>query len=269
MNEIIPKSPRRAWWRFGFRLRSLFLLTALIACLLGYVMYERRRCEEQMKAEAIYQVTMSQHYSGRFEIDDTIKVRTGVLRTLLGSNDGNKVVRLDLDSHYPEIFKRWMYSLSHLPNLKELRICRSRVEPPGFHYLAAFHKLESLSLIGTSIEDSDLYYLSSLKKLTLLKLNNTNISDAGAAHLATLINLKHLDLHQTKITDASVKYFAKMPNLEYLDLSDTEVSEKSIEALAQHTHLKVLALSPESFSPAARTKIRQLLPKCDIIFAKN
>lgn len=274
-------NPRHPRWRFEFRLRSLFLFTAIVACPLGYIMYERHRCHQQQRANTLWMSKpMHSHsepgefrmYLGEMVEDPSISVRSGWSATLLGDNSGDQIVSFrryfDNDADR-SITHRQMHAFAHLPNLKVLEMRDCDVEHPGFNHLAAFHKLESLSLPGSSVTDKDLRHLGGLSHLTTLSLNNTKIGDSGIVHLAKLAKLKHLDLHQTQIGDEGVKHLSLLTKLQYLDLSDTRVTEKSLDLLAELKSLNLLALPPDSISPKARAEIRKRLPHCDCIFVKN
>jgi Leucine-rich repeat (LRR) protein len=280
MNNSNPQpTPRRPRRHFAFRLRTLFFLTALVACPLGYVMYERHRCDQQKRADALWisKPIYSRHLRaevridlGEHNVESSIPVRSGWKASLLGDNSGDQIV--SVSSYFDAdrtISRSEMYALSHLGNLRELAVPHAQIEQTGFLYLCALRQLETLDLQQTSIQNDDLCHIARLSKLKILKLNNTKIGNRGASHLANLTNLHRLHLQQTQIGDEGVKHLSKLTKLKYLDLSDTLVTEESLELLAQHTQLLLLALPPDIFSLEARAEIRKRLPKCDIIFAKN
>ena len=82
--------------------------------------------------------------------------------------------------------------------------------------------------------------------------------------IGQLTNLSSLELQDNQLTSLPPE-IGQLTNLTSLELQDNQLTSLPPE-ITQLTNLKYLYLSGNNFSPAERTRIRQLLPNCKIEF---
>jgi hypothetical protein len=174
--------PELRW--FQYRLRSLFVLTTLvaIACSWLAVTMQNQR-QQKAAAEAIEkaggEVESEPTWLGKLLRDDSLVTVTWVNGSGRPHLNGG---RLD-DGPMPSLVATNTVLL-HLEGLSQL---------------------QWLDLSGTRVTDAGLVRLQGFKRLGVLNLDNTEITDAGLEHLKGLNQLQKLCLVNTKVTDEGVK----------------------------------------------------------------
>jgi hypothetical protein len=148
---------RRRW--FQFSLRSLLIITALVAISCGVLgsKIERKRRER----EAVKAIEMRAGYVAYdFEVAG-LKEPFGPswLRELLGENFFSEITLAQLNNVGDDEIAEYADTIKGFPKLKELRLCA-----PG-------------------LSDSGLIYLSPLTQLESLVFDESHVSDAGIAEL--------------------------------------------------------------------------------------
>jgi hypothetical protein len=268
----IPSPVRKRRW-LAFSLRSLFVLTLVIACLLGWKLHkvnQQRRAVSQIKelGGAVY------YNVDRGVADDQSFFEPPEwLRRQIGDDFFDYVVAVRLHSKDVEDVS----FLADLPTIDDLGLTGTNVT--DLSPLAKLTKLERLSLHGVPVRD--ISPLSNLTNLDTLSLENTNVADVAA--LTGLVNLRTLSFAGTPVADLSplaglvrltelklfycpnvtnVDALAGLTLLGYLDLSDTKVAD--IEPLTGLVALGFLSLSRTQVDPADTARLRTLLPKCRI-----
>jgi hypothetical protein len=177
-NDSLPsveeKPPKLRW--FQYRLRSLFVLTTLVAIACSWLTVTM---QEQRKQKAAAEVIEK---AGGMVISE---------RTWLG-----KLLRDDslVRVTYVE-FSGQSITDAHLVNLQPLS------------------QLRVLSLRNTKVTDAGLVHLQCLSQLQYLWIRNADITDAGLVHLYGLDQLDVLLLTGTKVTDRGLwKLQQALPN---------------------------------------------------------
>ena len=264
---------KRRW--LSFSVRSLFVVTLFVACLLGWKLHkvnQQRRAVSKIKelGGTVYYDT-DRHLA---DSDDPSPFQAPQwLRELLGDDYFDSVVAVriyhkDLDD---------VSFLADLPMIEDLNLSGTNVT--NLAPLANLTKLKRLVLLAVPVRD--ISPLANLTNLESLSLENTKVADI--LPLANLVNLRDLSLAGTPVSDLSplagmtklveLKLFfcPNIHNVEpltghtqlgYLDLSDTKVAE--IDPLTGLTSLGFLSLSRTAVDPAATQKLRSLLPQCRI-----
>ena len=187
MTNCNPTPARRFHWRrlFQFRLRTLLILTTIIAIWLGGWSYKARQQREAVAAlRAIGAVidydTRRPWTTGRKKWPQWL--------LKIGGADYIASVRLVLFDHSHGIDA----DLKHLKGL------------PG---------LQVLWLDGSQVTDAGMEHLKHLTALQELNLKNTQVTNSGLEHLKGLTALQKLDLSSAKVTDAGVARLQKaLPN---------------------------------------------------------
>jgi hypothetical protein len=157
--------PKLRW--FQYRLRSLFVLTTLVAVgcsWLTVTMQNQRR--QKAAAEAIEKA------GGWIESEPTWL--GGLLRD------------------------------ASLVRVTRASFSESTTDPELAHHLQELRQLFDLSLTKTKVTDAGLVHLQGLNRLIWLNLRGTKVTDAGLAHLQGQSQLQDLDLSSTRVTNEGV-----------------------------------------------------------------
>jgi Leucine-rich repeat (LRR) protein len=182
--------PKLRW--FQFRLRSLFVLTFLvaIACSWLAVTIQNQR-EQKLAVEAIRKeggmVESEPTWLGRLLRDDSLVAIVTVSLSDTPTTDAG------------------LMHLRGLSQLKMLLLCDTKITDAGLVHLQGLSQLQSLFLDNTKITDIGLVHLQVLNGLRWLDLSGNQVTDAGLVHLEGLGQLQELTLKNTKVTDQGVK----------------------------------------------------------------
>jgi hypothetical protein len=205
--QVNANSPKPERGPFQFGLRTLFVITAVFALVLGTVTvpYQRRAFEEKLRQELGGPVPFYVDWNGvpwwsararRVVFHDSISdiKPFGQMKGWLNDEQLARVQPL-------------------LGTVEFLDLSHTRVTDVGLKHVAEMTQLTSLDLSGTAISDDGLAHLSSLASLRILRLWSTSVTDAGLEKLEHLSKLEHLDLIGTKVTDEGLAGVRKaLPN---------------------------------------------------------
>ncbi|MCE9548504.1 MAG: hypothetical protein K8T25_23765 [Planctomycetia bacterium] len=216
----LPGPRARFRWRrlFQYRLRTLLIVTTIVAAAFGWWSYKAR---QQREAVATLE-------------------RRGA--------------SFQFDYEEPAGFPPFVFSLS-LPEHREPKFAhwpQWLVRLLGVHYFAdvtsvslwgvdspldgrVLERLPKLRLLygGTAITDPGLKHVGQLAALEELSLFSDEVSDAGLEHLARLAALRRLQIGSSRVTDAGLEHFMRLTSLEYLDLRGTQVTDAGVARLQQ------------------------------------
>jgi Leucine-rich repeat (LRR) protein len=213
MNTEQPAAPKHKLRWYQYSLRSLFILTFLVAIASSWLAVKMGQARRQKEAvEALLKLGGTVNYD--YEISSEGYLINGAklpgpawLRKIIGDdfyinvNGANFTLMkvTDVDLEYLEAWKQ----------LRNLQLGRTQITDAGLEHLNGLIKLQRLDLSGTQITDAGLEHLKGLKQLQLLNLVNTHITDAGLEHLQGLTQLKYVHLAATQVTDAGVAKLQK------------------------------------------------------------
>ena len=233
--------------RFRFSIRTLLILTTVLACILGWIgkewrqsRYERQVGDEILKNESAYVRFLGifdsweQHYeswsqSGR-------PANQAWWRDLARWTLGERIFTIHLGDERVNL-----QPLSDLTNLRQLTLVNTPVKD-----LAPLTNLTSLSrLILTDTSVSDLTSLASLTKLKELNLQGSQVD--SLTPLAGLTNLEELYIDAT--SDGDLIPLANLQNLKWLRIEST--SETDLTPLAGIKDLEYLHLTTPSIGDLA------------------
>jgi hypothetical protein len=205
--------------RFQFGIRSLLLLTLVVAIACSWLSTEMKQARQQRTAvEAVAEAGGRVTYDYQRTADDTVSQPRAApwLRKRLGDDLFVSVTAIDF--------------------------ARAGVSDDGLDCIAGFNRFQRLVLTGTWISDAGLRRLEGLTRLEALYLGRTNISDAGLDHLKGLTRLRALDLFHTRIGDAGLQKIEGFSRLRFLGLDWTKVADAGLEHLKGLARLEVLYL---------------------------
>ncbi len=215
-----------------FDVRSLLLLTLVLAVPCSWLGFEIRQAKRQQEAiAAISELGAGVVYDTDLPLDRPFLMR------LLGDDFFTRVycvVVSGADCRGPDVFAH----LAQLPEITELTVHQSQ------------------------LTDACLENLRGLKRLRHLELCETRITGAGLARLAALPELRRINLEGTPITDADLENLKGMTRLEALGLAKTNVTNAGLRHIEGLVNLRVLDLSDSKVTPEALKELQRVLPRC-------
>jgi hypothetical protein len=206
-------------WRFQFSIRSLLLLTFVVAIPCSWLAVEMKRAKKQKEAvEAIWKMSLEGSYDEKFE-KSTSPHALVWLREQLGNDFFDNVFSVCFYglpmslSGVQEVSDSGLECLNGLTQLKTLYLWHTKVSDVGVEHLKGMTQLQILHLNNTKVSDIGVEYFKGMTQLQILSLSNTKVSDSGAEHLKGMTQLQELDLSNTGVTDAGVAELQKaLPN---------------------------------------------------------
>lgn len=228
--------PKRRW--FQFSLRTLFLLTAAVALLLGV---GSRPLEQWWHVRSLQQIGVGMGGPTTFRYRpsgflDTVAdpaapadpsapgfyayceslESAGFSWGRLAAGDASfHAVELVSVCDIPEFGDDWMPRLTRLRRLRSVVLCGTGVTDAGLVHLQDLGQLECLNLQGSKVTDAGLEHLQKLTTLRFLYLDRTAVTDAGLVHLHGLADLRRVSVTETGITDRGVEQLEQaLPNCE-------------------------------------------------------
>ncbi|MFZ1933349.1 MAG: hypothetical protein WAU84_06360, partial [Thermoguttaceae bacterium] len=168
-NEPQPPAPPYKLRWYQWRLRTLFVLTLLVAIGMSWlaVTIQNQR-KQKAAAEAIRKtggtVTCKPTWLGKLLRDDSLVIVTIVQR-------------------WPSANDARLADLEGLSQLTFVNLYNSEVTDAGLAHLEGLSQLRFLGLSDTKVTDAGLMHLQGMSRLRLLFLNGTKVTDAGLAHL--------------------------------------------------------------------------------------
>jgi internalin A len=211
--------PSKLRW-YQYRLRSLFILTTLVAIACSWLAVtmqnqRKQKAVAEVLRKAGAEVTTEPTWLGTLVRDDTL-----VRVSFVGWR-----AKLDTDAE--------MVHLQGLDQLKSLYLYGTHASDAGLMHLHGLSQLKELILDYTEVTDAGLGHLRELKQLEWLALDNTKVTDAGIVYLQGLSQLKDLRLRDTKVTDAALAHLDGLSQLRVLDLRNTKVTDQGVKKLQQ------------------------------------
>ncbi len=172
-------NPNRRWYQFN--LRTLLVLTTLVAALLGMSRILIGPAEVQRKAaESVERLGGTVVYAGNNRNWPFPRIRQW-----FPPDYCDAVVRVDWnDTPVPDDELAW---LGQLRQLQELWLSDTGTSDAGLIHLAGLTQLKKLVVINEPISDAGLVHLQGLAELQYLFIGGTLVTDAGIAKLQTAL----------------------------------------------------------------------------------
>lgn len=213
------KPPKLRWYQW--RLRSLFLLTLLVATGMSWLTVTiQNQWKQKAAAEAIVKA------------GGTVESETTWLGKLLRDDSLVSVTEVSFYHYGGTATDAVLVHLERLNHLQSLDVGATDVTDGGLVHVRGLSNLKSLGL-GWEVTDAGLLYLKGLSQLKWLGLHKTQVSDAGLVHLQGLSQLQYLFLPDTQVTDAGIVHLQGLNQLVELDLRNTKVTAQGAKKLQQ------------------------------------
>jgi Leucine-rich repeat (LRR) protein len=231
-----PSKPKRRRRWLQFSLRTMLLVTLLVALVLGWLAEKIDVAwRQQRAAESILKLGGQVHYGYQFfSAPGTLSSGPPPrppgpkwLRWLMGEHF---FARVAVVTYPPGISDKDLKHLDDLPYLTQIHLRGGTVTGAGLNHVWKHDKLRALTLRSVSVTDVD------------------------AANLAGLTQLEQLDLRHTPITDETVKTLSGLPKLSRLLLEGTFISHEAARRLEK----SFLSYGEETWAPAPSEEQRQI-----------
>lgn len=234
------ESPKRKRRWFQFRLRSLMLLTFLVAVgMATWIVPNRDRAARQKAAvDALRKNNVSNvdvEYDYQFDSSGNWRPNPEIpgpawLRGLLGND---------------------FFTSVHAVNFGQARAVR-------LEGLESLGEVDTLVVRMGHLTDAELEHVRPLIKLTVVELNDNQITDVGLDHFAKMSRLRSLSLSGNPITDAGLKRLTQFKSLNFLNLFGTRITDSGLEEIASMSGLQFLSLGNTSISDTGLDRLRGL-----------
>lgn len=253
--------------RFQFGIRSLLIVTAVFALLLGLFMQRLRESQRQEAAiEALNcypfcDDDIDEH--GEYNLRASAPPRFPFLRSVLGRHFFDRVTGVslvDADDEQVMLLANFpglrrvevrcgtetndgMKGLQRLTEIRYLLVRHAPIDDAGLESLRQLRHLEFLNLENTRVRGEGLRHLVQNSNLRILILSRTDLEDPGMAYLSAFPHLKKLWVSNTRITDAGLAPVGNLGELEELGLFGAEIGGPGVETLTSLKQLKRLYCS--------------------------
>jgi serine/threonine protein kinase len=171
----------------------------------------------------------------------------------------------DLTLHSTKNVLPFLQRLKRSKALRKIDIATSRLTGAEFQALGALPKLTELDLSGVPMTPQDLSSLSTLENLTDLQIGETGLDGSSLDSIKDFKSLTHLDFSGNKISNKDLAALIKMRNFTELDLQGTGLDASMADVLKGYGSLKKLQIDSKALKPGDMKKIRDALPKVEVI----
>ena len=215
-----------------YKLRTLLLLTTLLAILCGSVV--NRADQQRRTVELVQRLGGMLYFDYQYTGSDVSVTKTKQAISYSSNRIGTEPISVMASQGTMGVGGT---------------IADSRVKKSSWpRWLRRLFRAESfravsfVSITATDLSEADLMAIGRLKSLKALHLARTNVTDEGLKHLRGLTRLKVLDLGDTAITNDGLRHLARLKDLQWLDVQDCKVTDEGMHHLAQLKDLKVLRI---------------------------
>ncbi len=170
------EKPKLRWYQY--RLWHLFVLTAVVAIVMGVLMVPVHRARQQRV------VIDALHELGWVVTCDPTPSGPAWARWLFGDETFLDAVAVDSP---PGTSDDAMAHLGHMPELERAFISGENVTDTGVRRLAGLRKLKTVCLSGTSVGDESVGYFAGLENLEHLYLTHTQVTKEGVRQLEEML----------------------------------------------------------------------------------
>jgi Leucine-rich repeat (LRR) protein len=256
-------------WRFQFSIRSLLVMTVVVAIPCSWMTTIMKQAREMRKTHEHWAKICTMEFDTVKELDAlgcriTVKPPPSYwLRVVFGNDLYMNATSVsyhpwanprDLNLEGLKQFEHLLYlgfydnqvtdaDLAHIEGLDQLKllsISRNPIADAGFEGLS--DELISSIRSRRPITVAGWEHLKGLARLQTLVLDDADITDAGLKNLEGMTQLRCLSLKGTRITDAGLKHLENLDQLQQLFLQKTQITDAGLEHLKGLKQLYTLSL---------------------------
>jgi len=255
--------------RFQFGIRSLLVLTVVVAIPFSWLAVEMKAAREQGRLVNLIR-TAGRQVEYDFQLDARLLFLANTqpqgpkwLHSSLGVDFFADIV---LVGSKPQMGFTGVSQLNTTTVIPPANDHGTDIETAALLAIVKdWHRLRWLDLEATQTTDPDLENLRGLAELEWLSLENTQITDTGLKSVvATCPKLRRLDIGRTRVTDDGLQTVGKLTYLQSLWLGDLEITDVGLEHLKVVRGLTRLWLNGTRVTKAGVDTLHQTFPNCFI-----
>ena len=245
-------------------LRTLLILTTLVAVVLGILTRVHHRVQEQKFAVARIKALGGQvEYDYEEGKSSPKQKRTPPgwpwLRQLVGDEYFQDVVGITLDG--TPVSDADLGVIGKLRGVKTLSA--NGREKTGYHrYFSRPFKIPEP--VFSRITDDGIRRLGPQRNLVVAMLAHTSVGDEGVKEIAHWQNLEVLNLDCTHVTSSGMELLENLEHLKSLKLRKTIIDDNAVASLCRLLTLEELDITGTEVSGVGLFKLRAELPSCNL-----
>jgi Leucine-rich repeat (LRR) protein len=198
------------------------------------------------------------------------------------TDEGASVVRnwkhlKKLNLHGTKITDSTLEFLAGIPTLEWLDVGWAQITDTGLEHLSALTNLKWLSMGGNKLTDASLQFLRQMPQLEYLDIGgqqrtdsglwSLTLTDAGMQSIAAVTELRELRMEGRGVTTRGLESLSHLTRLERLNLQGCKrLRDDAASVLGSMKQLRILDVKDSSLSEQAVSKLRAMLPDCQILF---
>jgi hypothetical protein len=215
-NQTTRPRPRR---HFRFSLRTLLVVTTLLALALGYFAAEYKAVRDRSRV-----IAALQRMGAFVAFDDQGPSESDGIKAWLGMLEVSIVAGINTDEA--------MELLVGMDKLRSVTVGPG-VTDSGLAHLQELTTIEELKIVSDEVTENGLQSVSLLKGLKRLTLSGRQITDDGLRHLAHLTMLESLDISDAGVTDDGLMHLKGLTSLQKLRCRGTATTGAAMQSLVE------------------------------------
>ena len=214
MNKSLQTTQRR----IRFSLRTLLIVTTLLAIAIGYLAAEYKVVRDRNR------VVAALTRSGAFVAFDQGPNEYDGIKAWLGILEVSIVAGINSDET--------MELLAGMNKLRSVTVGPG-VTDAGLAHIQELTAIEELKIVSDAVTENGLQSVSRLKGLKRLTISGRQITDDGLRHLADLKNLESLDLSGAGVSDDGLMHLKGLTSLQKLRCGGTPTTGAAMQSLVE------------------------------------
>jgi hypothetical protein len=260
-------------WQFQYSVRSLLLMTVIVALLCSWFAAEMGHAKRQRQiVENLRKIGCVVNYDGETQSPNGIHTKNSLapkwLQDWLGVDFFGQVSRVVDEKG--NLTDEKMACLKDLPHLKYLGFSNSQITDAALESLEDLTELQTLDFrpqwadypdghsFVVKITDAGLAHLSRLTQVTSLGLLGCQINGSGLKNIQGMTHLKTLNLQLCPITDDNLVYLKDLKEIEGLYFLEAPITDAGLKHLKALPKLRELHLHMTRITDAGLTQLCEL-----------
>ena len=246
--------------RFQFSIRSLLVLTVVVAIPCSWLAMEMNKARKQREVvEGVEKLGGAVSYgyqTGEYAIYYPGPPILEWPSSLLGEDFFSDVVAVSYQNStlWNDAFDR----VRELQSVTDLTLHGRQITDSELEQLSGLTRLRVLTLNATSVTDASVRHLNGLKNLRYLGFDFSPVTGESLGDLECLEDLVSLELPGTQVRDRQLRHLEQSSDLCSLNLSETEVTDAGLRHLEGMTGLAILDLGSTQVTDAGLVHLRGL-----------
>ncbi len=127
--------------------------------------------------------------------------------------------------------------------------------PCDFAVLSHLPQLKILRMTGPGVDDSALPYIASMKSLRTLDLSGSRLAESAFIEMPVFAALAQVSLADTQVSAATLRWLSSLPQLRSLDLSGSTINGSAVDTQLAFSKLSLLDLNRAHFAKGVLARL--------------